>query len=81
MKTKARKAAKKAAGAKTKARIYKLPKGSSLVVPVAKRKVVTHTINVPKDVDEVVVRIVLGGAKAKALSYIGPKSQSDDDVG
>ncbi|MBK8322078.1 MAG: hypothetical protein IPL06_04920 [Betaproteobacteria bacterium] len=84
MKTKARKAAKKAAGtpmAKSKARINKLPKGSSLVVPIAKRKVVTHTINVPKDVDEVVVRIVLGGAKVKALSYIGPKSQADDDVG
>ncbi len=84
MKTKARKAGKKAAGttlSKSKARINKLPKGSSLVVPVAKRKVVTHTINVPKDVDEVVVRIVFGGAKTKALSYIGPKSQSDDDVG
>lgn len=84
MKTKARKAAKKAASSPqqaSKARINKLPKGSSLVVPVAKRKVVTHTINVPKDVDEVVVRIVLGGAKVKALSYIGPKSQSDDDVG
>ena len=82
MKTKAPKAAEKAAGArKAKARINKLPKGSSLVVPVARRKVVTHTINVPKDVDEIVVRIVLGGAKVKALSYIGPKSQSDDDVG
>jgi hypothetical protein len=36
---------------------------------------------VPKDTDEVVVRIVLGGAKVKALSYIGPTSNPDDDVG
>jgi hypothetical protein len=82
MKTKAPKAPKKAKAAPTaKARIYKLPKGSSLVVPIVKRKVVTHTINVPKDTDEVVVRIVLGGVKARPLSYIGPSSTPGDDVG
>ena len=82
MKTKAPKATKKAKAAPTaKARINKLRKGSSLVVPIVKRKVVTHTINVPKDTDEVVVRIVLGGARAKPLAYIGPSSTPDDDVG
>ena len=83
MKTKAPKASKKAPGKPAKhkavAQINKLPKGSSLVVPVAKRKVVTHTIHVPKDTDEVVVRIVLGGAKSKPLAYIGPSSNPDDD--
>lgn len=82
MKTKARKAPAKATGAlATKARVNKLPKGSSLVVPIVKRRVVTHTIHVPKDTDEVVVRIVLGGVKSKPLAYIGPKSTPEDDPG
>lgn len=79
MKTKAPKAAKKAAKPTTaKARFNKLPKGSSLVVPVSKRNVVTHTIHVPKNTDEVVVRIILDG-KVKALSYIGPSSNPPVD--
>lgn len=80
MKTKARKPAQKAERA-SKARINKLPKGASLVVPVAKRKVVTHTIQVPKDADEIVVRIVLGGGKLKALAYIEPTTPGEDDPG
>jgi hypothetical protein len=82
MKTKARKAPAKAKAVPSgKARFNKLPKGSSLVVPIVKRKVVTHTISVPKDTDEVVVRIVLGGVKSKPLAYIGPKSTPEDDPG
>lgn len=79
MKTKAPKASKKATRpAVAKARLNKLPKGSSLVVPISKRNVITHTIHVPKNTDEVVVRIVLDG-KVKAMSYIGPSSNPPVD--
>lgn len=81
MQAKVRKAKAKSTKQSTaKATIRKLPKGSGIVVPVDQKRVVTHTIHVPKGTDELVIRIVLGKTKTKTFSLVGPVSDPEDDL-